>query len=479
LRNWDNALPLFLQQKRKQKIPPLQLISTEIPLVFTEAMDMGGKLAGVKQKAVHVKKVLIITYYWPPSGGAGVQRWLKFVKYLPSFSIDPIVLTVDPRYANYPQRDPSLEKEVPDGIRVYHTRSFEPLGLFTKIFDGYKVPYGGFSNVNRKSPFQTLMRFIRGNFFIPDARVGWNRYAVKKAREIIREHQIDTIITTGPPHSTHLVGLDLKRSLQVKWIADFRDPWTDIYYYSDLLHSRPVKLIDRKKERRVLETANKIITVNNSIRDLFIGKIKSPDKITVITNGFDEDDFLPAKPSKEFIITYSGTISENYKPWIFFSALSRITLQYPRVKFRFRLAGNLSPMVEEEIRAHGLSDIFDYRGYVDHDQLTGLLTESSALLYVFPETINYMGSSGKLFEYLATRKPIISLDTVGSDASVIISECEAGMTFSRDDEAGLFGYLSHLVEIFIRKGFVEAGNEQYLKYSRKNLASHLSRVIKS
>jgi glycosyltransferase involved in cell wall biosynthesis len=426
-----------------------------------------------------VKKVLIISYYWPPSGGAGVQRWLKFVKYLPGFGIDPVVLTVDPRYANYPQRDPSLEKEVPDGIRVYQTKSFDPLSVFTKIFNAYKVPYGGFSNVNRKSPFQTMMRLIRGNFFIPDARVGWNRYAVKEARKIIEEFGIDTVITTGPPHSTHLVGLNLKKSLPLTWIADFRDPWTDIYYYREFLHSRPVKMIDRKKERKVLETADKIITVNNSIRDLFINKIKTPEKFSVITNGFDEADFISSKPSNEFVITYSGTISEYYKPWVFFRALSEIVRQYPQVKFRFCLAGNVSPAVEEEIRDRGLSDIFDYRGYVDHAQLTGLLTASTALLYVFPETISYMGSSGKLFEYLAARKPIIAIDSAESDASAIIRECEAGMTFTRHDEPGLLKYLTHLVDTFISEGSVETGNDRYQKYSRKNLTSHLASIIKS
>jgi hypothetical protein len=206
------------------------------------------------------RKVLIITYYWPPSGGAGVQRWLKFAKYLPEFGVEPIVLTVDPKYASYPQRDESLEKDIHQKLKVYKTKTFEPLNLLSGILGKKNVPYGGFTNVNKKSFLQTILRFIRGNFFIPDARVGWNNYAYKKAKEIIEEYKIDTVITTSPPHSTQLIGLELKKKLSITWIADFRDPWTDIYYYKDLLHTCLAKRLDKNKEQEVS---------NNLFHDLY------------------------------------------------------------------------------------------------------------------------------------------------------------------------------------------------------------------
>jgi glycosyltransferase involved in cell wall biosynthesis len=429
-----------------------------------------------------VKKVLIISYYWPPSGGAGVQRWLKFAKYLPGYGIEPYVLTVDPNYATYPQTDKSLEKDIPPGLKVYRTKSFEAMGIISRIFGKENIPYGGFSNVNKRGLFQTLLRFIRGNFFIPDARRGWNKYAFKKAVELIGRHEISTVITTGPPNSTHLVGLKLKKELEIKWLADFRDPWTDIYYYSDMLHTPIAKRIDRRMERQVLEKADRIICVNNSIRELLISKNRASDagKFSVITNGFDEDDFkIPVTPSGDFVITYSGTISERYKPRIFFKALADLIKMYPDLLFRFRLAGNLSRGIEREIKDHGLNGIFENLGYVDHSKLQAILKSSSALLYIFPETLDYKGSSGKLFEYLAARRPVIAIDSAASDASAIIEECEAGKSFLREEESSLLEYLCQLVEKFRSEGEVRAGNDKYLNYSRKKLTATLAGLIKN
>jgi glycosyltransferase involved in cell wall biosynthesis len=240
-----------------------------------------------------VKKVLIITYYWPPSGGAGVQRWLKFVKYLPEFDFRPWVVTVDPVYAWYPQTDLSLEKDISPEVKVFKTRSFEFLKIISRIFGSRRVAYGGFTNVNKKNPLQIFLRFIRGNFFIPDARVGWSGHAFRKARKLIIDNGIDTVITTGPPHSTHLTGLKLKKELNIRWIADFRDPWTDIFYYSDMLHTPVARKLDLRKEKKVLKSADRIIAVNNTVGKLLARKIDGKDtgKITVITNGYDEDDF--------------------------------------------------------------------------------------------------------------------------------------------------------------------------------------------
>ena len=428
-----------------------------------------------------MKKVLIITYYWPPSGGAGVQRWLKFVKYLPGYDVEPIVLTVDPEYASYPQIDSGLADNVPAGTRIFRTRSFEILNIISGFLGKDKVPYGGFSNVPRKNLFHTLLRFIRGNFFIPDARTGWIRFAVKKAREIIKLHEIDTIITTGPPHSTHIVGLRLKNKLNVKWIADFRDPWTDIYYYSDMLHSPVAKMIDRAKERNVLALADKVIAVNKSVGKLLATKIDDAkkDKFTVITNGYDEDDFdIEPRPSGEFVITYSGSLSENYSPEVFFKSLSEIVKKHPGISFRFRLAGYISSGVEQVLKNYGLHRIFEYHGYVDHAKLPRLLKSSTILLYIFPETGGkYTGSSGKLYEYLAACRPVIAIDSPHSDAAAIIEECQAGKTFLRDNHEGIRDYIEHLIGEYKKAGEVRSGNGLHTNYSRRKLTGKLSRLI--
>ncbi len=411
-----------------------------------------------------------------------MQRWLKFAKYLPENGVEPFILTVDARYASYPQVDKSLEEDVPAGLKVFRTRSFEVLRVISGVFGKEQVPYAGFSNVDKKSVLQTCLRFLRGNFFIPDARKGWNRYAFRKASELIRQYGISTVITTGPPHSTHLTGLKLKRRFRVKWIADFRDPWTGIYYYEDMLHTSIAKKIDCKLERKVLENADKIIAVNSSVRDLLVSRVAGGHedwkKYTVITNGFDEDDFnLPAAPSEEFVITYSGNLTEHYRPGAFFKALARVVAGYPGIRFRFRVAGNISASAERQIGEHRLDDIYEYLGYVNHRELAGMIKSSTALLYAFPVTVIYSGSSGKLYEYLAAERPVISIDLPGSDAAAIIKECEAGRNFSRDDEAGLYDYLCHLAEIFSLRGEVKAGNGKHMKYSRRNLTTELSRLL--
>ena len=182
-----------------------------------------------------MKKVLLITYYFPPSGGAGVQRWLKTIKYLPEFGVEAIVLTVDPAVASYPQVDESLCADVPSSLKVYTTKTKEILSLYKRVSPKREVPYGGFANEPNPTLLQKISRFIRGNFFLPDPRRGWNKYALAKAKEIIESEGITTVITTSPPHSTQLIGLELKKQYpNINWVADLRDPWTDIYYNSDL-----------------------------------------------------------------------------------------------------------------------------------------------------------------------------------------------------------------------------------------------------
>jgi len=200
-----------------------------------------------------MKKVLVITYYWPRSGGAGVQRWLKFTKYLPEYGWEPVILTVKEECASYAQWDETLAKEINPSLKVIRTASFEPYSLYVRISGKKEIPYGGFTNEGNPTFFQKLSRFIRGNFFIPDPRRGWNRYAIKAAKKLMEEEKFVAIITTGPPHSTHLIGYQLKLITGIKWIADFRDPWTDIYYYKDLSHSMPAKWYDRKLEKKILD----------------------------------------------------------------------------------------------------------------------------------------------------------------------------------------------------------------------------------
>ena len=198
-----------------------------------------------------MNKVLIVTYYWPPSGGAGVQRWLKFAKYLPEFGWEPIILTVDPQFAAYPVTDYSLNEDVPAGLRIYSTPATDYFSIYRK--DKSKIPTAGFANSMDDTLKGKFLRFIRGNFFLPDPRKGWNRYAFKKASDLIDSEGIKHVITTSPPHSTQLIGLKIKKKYpEIKWIADLRDPWTDIYYYKQFYPTLLSKRIDAGYEKRFL-----------------------------------------------------------------------------------------------------------------------------------------------------------------------------------------------------------------------------------
>ncbi|MDA9313024.1 glycosyltransferase, partial [Vicingaceae bacterium] len=262
-----------------------------------------------------MKKLLLITYYWPPSGGAGVQRWLKLSKYLALQGTEVHILTVDPEKASYTTIDHSLLKDVHPKLHIHQTDSFEIINYYSKVVGKKNVPSAGFSNVNNESIVQKTVNSLRSNLFIPDPRKGWNKYAYKKAEEILTKYNIQTVITTSPPHSTQLIGLKLKERLNTNWIADLRDPWTDIYYYHLLGHSKWSKSKDKNLEKNVIERSDKILTVSKGLSEIFSSKSdqKILDKIKLIPNGFDPDDFSqPLDLSKQdnyFVIAYTGTMS--------------------------------------------------------------------------------------------------------------------------------------------------------------------------
>ena len=431
-----------------------------------------------------MKKVLIITYYWPPSGGAGVQRWLKFVKYIPKFGIEPIVLTVDENFAAYPLLDESLGKEVPAGIKVIRTQTREPFGIYKKVSGKKQIPSGGFSSGDTSSLKDAVMRFTRGNFFIPDARIGWNNFAVDAACEIIEKENPIAIITSSPPHSTQLIGLILKKKFSLPWIADMRDPWTDIYYYKKMLHTPFAKSKDKKYERQVLENSDKVIVVSDSIKNSFLGKsneIKS-EKISVIPNGYDEKDFenKTKKPEKEFTITYTGTIAESYSPYTFFSAIGSLIKNNPGSDIKFRFIGSMPKGMFEYLQIQPWKNNFEFIPYSPHDKVIDYMLASSVLYLAIPQAAGNKGIlTGKLFEYLASRKPVIGTGPADGDAAIIINSCSAGKMFETSDEKGISNYLQSLLDEWKKNKNPAIESETYKKYSRKSLAGQFAQIIGS
>ncbi len=430
-----------------------------------------------------MKKILYITYYWPPSGGAGVQRSLKFVKYLREFGIDASVLTVEAEKASYPIYDVTLSGEISPDIKVFHADSFEPLKLFLKISGKKKIPYGGFSNSGKESVFEKVFRFIRGNFFIPDARRGWVGYAVKSAMEIIGEEKIDTIIISSPPHSSQLIGLKLKRHFpSIKWIADLRDPWSDIYYYKDLMHTIFSRKLDMKYERKVLLGCDAAVVVSEQIKRLLINKSEKIDgkKFKVIPNGFDTSDFSAGvEPVRDqFVITYVGTIADNYDPEIFFSAVKLLKQEKSALDIRIHFVGSISNQVKNLIGKYSMQELVDLTAHVSHQEAIVFMQKASALLLLIPSVKNDNGIlTGKLFEYIGAGRPIIAIGPADGDAAHILQEVKCGKMFERSERNALLEYLKVLVKSWENDyKFNFQSSEKYI-YSRKHQASELAELI--
>lgn len=392
-----------------------------------------------------MKKVLIVTYYWPPGSGAGVQRWLKFSKYLSLSGWEPVILTVDTDYATYPAIDNSLTNDILPGLKIYRTRATDYFRLYKK--DKSKIPSAGFAVNGRKGFTGKISRFIRGNFFIPDPRKGWNKYAFRKACNIIREEGITDVITTSPPHSTQLIGLRLKKKYPgIKWIADLRDPWTDIYYYNEFYPTLPARKIDAWYERKVLKYSDRIITVGQSLKRLFASKIPGiTEKTEVIFNGYDDDDFKGLKAIKPdvFTISYTGTLSDSYPLDGFLRALC--VLKEKGGDFRLRFTGVVSEEQKELICDSAGTTAVEFIPYTDHrNAITNMLTSSALLLIIPDHRSNKSIITGKLFEYLATGLPVICLGPSDGDAAEIIDYCGNGKTFAYDDSEGIFNYIEFL-----------------------------------
>jgi len=429
------------------------------------------------------KKVLIITYYWPPSGGPGVQRWVKFAKYLSKMDVETFVLTVDPKYATYPQTDKSLCKDIPVKVKVFYSKSFELYSLYKKVSSNKEVPYGGFVNTQKVNFLEKVLRFIRGNFFLPDPRKGWNRYAIKKASEIIKTHNINTVITTSPPHSTQLIGLKLKKTLDIKWIADFRDPWTDIYYYKLLYPTKIATIISKYLERKVLSNADKIITVSSNFKSLLSSKIiNSENKIEVITNGFDLDDFKDTKINIEknlFYISHIGTIAKNYNLDGFIKGMQSLP-EAIKSKIRIRFIGKAAPEIIELFKQTNLENNIELVGYVSHKIAIEYMFSSNILLLVIPEVENSEGIvPGKVFEYLASKNPILALVAEHSDVAKIINETKSGVILESSNSKEIELFILSQIRAKSKSEKYDFDETQSLKYSRENLTIELIKAIEN
>lgn len=433
------------------------------------------------------KKVLIITYYWPPSGGSGVQRWLKFVKYLPQFGWQPIVFT--PENPSFSTRDETLLNDVPPEAEVIRFPIWEPYDMFFRFSNalGNKSKAqpknnAGMVPTGKRSFFQKVSMWLRGNLLIPDPRRFWIKPSVAFLEDFILQNKIRTIITTGPPHSMHLIGLGLKKKLPtLNWIADFRDPWSQWGLLDSLSVGAMARKIHTSMEANVLARANTIVTIT----PFYVRQFKklAQRKVTLLTNGFDEDDFTSVviKRTDKFLIRHVGIVNEKCDPRPFMNAIKELLNESPDMqqKLRIEFIGEVHQLFKNDILAdEALRDITIFSGSVPHKQLLQMYGESSLLLLVLTGYKDAEGFlPGKLFEYMATGLPVLAVGPVASDAADVLKESEAGEMIDSYDVTSIKNFMKVKFDQWQSGNYVDTKPVMNKKYSRKDITGQLVELL--
>ena len=423
------------------------------------------------------EKLLVITYYWPPAGGPGVQRWLKFVKYLPDFGVQPIVYV--PENPTYPIVDENLVKEVSGQAIILKHKIFEPyqLASFLSKNKTKKISSGIIPNKKKQSFLDKVFLWIRGNLFIPDARVYWVKPSVAFLEKYILENNIDTIVTSGPPHSLHLIGLELKQKFNVKWFADFRDPWTTIGYHKSLRLSNYAAKKHKSMEHQVLNAADTIIVTSNTTKTEFEAITTKP--IAVITNGYDTENVVKEPLDTKFSLAHIGSFLSERNPQLLWECLVELINEVPSFKshLEIKLIGAVSQEVLETISQFELNSYLNNLGYVSHSEAIVHQRKSQVLLLI---EINSEDTKsiipGKLFEYMVSGRPIVAIGPKGSDFAEIITSTNTGVFFDYSDKMKLKTVLLAYYNQFL-EGKLQSNAVGLQQYSRKSLTEKLVELI--
>lgn len=427
-----------------------------------------------------MKKVLIITYYWIPSGGSGVQRWVKFAKYLRDFGWEPIIYT--PENPEYPSIDHSFEKDIPSNITVLKTPIWEPYNFYRKFSHKKdEVINAGFISENKKNSWkEKISIWIRGNFLIPDSRRFWVRSSVRFLNKYLTENTVDVIVTTGPPHSIHFIGLELKKYFpNIPWLTDFRDPWTNVYYFKDLNVSWLANKIHRYLEKKIVQHADCVLVVSEGMQDEF--ELLHPKKLKIITNGYDEDDIqLVRKPLDEkFTISHIGLLTERQNPLILWKVLNEMCNADSEFKsdLRIQLIGKVDFSALESAKQAGLQEQVVRIPYLTHVEAIDKQQSSQILLLLL---LNQEGTksilTGKLFEYLAAKRPILAIGSIDGDAAKVIQETEAGITIDFNDEIATKQAINKLYRQYKANSLI-VQSKSIERFSRKFLTSKLANLL--
>lgn len=422
-----------------------------------------------------MRKILVIAYYWPPAGGPGVQRWLKFVKYLPEFGLEPIVYV--PENPSYPIVDSKLVDEVPDSIKILKRPIKEPYG-WAALLSKKKTKTISSGIIKEKDPsfLEKLLLWIRGNLFIPDARKLWVKPSISYLARVIADEGITTVVTTGPPHSLHLIGLGLKKKYNIHWVADFRDPWTSIGYHKKLRLTNYAHLKHKALEKGVLLRADKIVVTSHTTKSEF--EAITPKPIKVITNGFD-DELQPVALDTKFTISHIGSLLTGRNPLGFWQAVQELVTENEAFKsaLQIQLAGVVGEEVLQSIQDFNLLDHVDQLGYLSHDKVLETQQKSQLLLLLEIDSEETKGIiPGKLFEYLNAKRPILAIGPEGWEAGAMVVQHKAGDSCLHNDVATLKKVLLNTFQKY-QESVLVCKSQGVEQYHRRALTESLAKFI--
>ncbi len=427
-----------------------------------------------------MKKVLIITYYWPPAGGSAVYRWLKFSKYLREFGWEPIIYTAE--NGEYSELDPANERDIPTGLTILKQPIWEPYQLY-KRFIGQKktekVNVGFLTEKKKPAMAERISVWIRGNFFIPDARCFWIKPSVTYLSQWLKENPVDAIISSGPPHSMHLIAMELKKRLNLPWIADFRDPWTKIDFYNDLYLSG---LADRKHhrlEKQVVLNADCVVTVGNQMREEF--EVLGAKRVAVITNGYDTADKVEGHIDMDhkFTLSHFGTVNKARNPDLLWQVLSDLVKENTDFagNLEIKFVGRLDQLIVDSIKKYQLRNYITKIDFLPHMDVIRMQRQSHVLLLLINQTPNAGGIlTGKFFEYLAAERPILAIGPTTGDVADILNESGAGSIVDFID----FDALKHLILNYYtlyKNNQLSVNTTGIHRFSRYELTRSLSGIL--
>jgi glycosyltransferase involved in cell wall biosynthesis len=427
------------------------------------------------------KRVLIITYYWPPSGGAGVQRWLKTVKYLREFGWEPIIYT--PENPEVPVLDESLSNDILPGIEIVRRPIWEPYSYYKKLVglsDEDKINSGFLTEKKKPGFTENISVWIRGNLFIPDARKYWIRPSIKFLNLYLKKNRVDAIVSSGPPHSMHLIAKEIQKKTGIPWLADFRDPWTGIDFYHQLKLSRWADRKHHQLEKEILFSANAVSVVSQQMEVDFRHILNR--SYSVITNGYDDADFQPFSTSlldKKFSIAHIGSLGPTRNPLVLWKVLSDLVKENKEFasNLEIKLVGKIDVSVSNSLQQAGIAEYANKIEYLPHDQVLEVMQKSQVLLLVINQTPNSRGIlTGKIFEYLAAQRPILCIGPKDGDAAKVLLETGLGSTFGFEDSDNLHVTLSRIYESF-QQGLPNFAKSSTEIYTRKYLTGKIAGIL--